>query len=315
VTALDHRHSSRPNQPPQTTVRAAALAAELRVLRKGRGLQHGQNIKRIGPTLRDLCPITDTDRPIDTLTKVADWLRDTVADLPPDLHLSTLGAFGLHEGARQPFYHDRVIWVARQLHRDPRTARRRIDKALDVLAQMAVQGQRTPVDLRHLVGRWLAITWSPGGRSEDDQTVRWCHLVAVAQALDDPRRHLAIVELLDTEGSMIAIPTTRIRTVVSIGGDQRSTTLSIVAPLDQQSSTIAIPAGRILNAASLDKTAAPPADDRPARHTAQRHGDRHDRAVASTRRNPREMTTNPPPSPWQRPQPPILPTEHRRPAP
>lgn len=144
--------------------------------------------------------------------------------------------------------------MARQLDRDPRTARRRIDKALDVLAEMAVRGERTPVDLRHLVGRWLAITWSPYGRSDDDQTVRWCHLVAVAHALDDPRRHLAIVELLDTDGSMIAIPTTRIRTVVTIGGDQRSLTLSTVGLVDQQPCTIAIPTTRILSAASLDET-------------------------------------------------------------
>ncbi|RZQ63625.1 hypothetical protein EWH70_13110 [Amycolatopsis suaedae] len=67
--------------------------------------------------------------------KLSARLTELAEHLPDDLRLVTLAAFAI--SARQPLYQDRVSWAAMQVDRDSRTVRRRVDEAIDQLAELA----------------------------------------------------------------------------------------------------------------------------------------------------------------------------------
>ncbi|MDQ7805155.1 hypothetical protein Q5425_15520 [Amycolatopsis sp. A133] len=69
--------------------------------------------------------------------KVSGRLSELVAHLPQDLQVAALAAFAISPEARQPLYQERVRWAADRLDRDPRTVRRRVDEAIDLLAELA----------------------------------------------------------------------------------------------------------------------------------------------------------------------------------
>ena len=136
---------------------ATDLVGELKTLRKGRGVFVGQIGDRIGSALRDVCHVTDDDGHTVVRRKVATTLQGLASDLPADLRVAVMVAFGIFPDARLPLYRDRVSWVAIRLNRDPRTVRRRIDDGIVRLAELAslvrteVAGQDVP-ELRHTVG-------------------------------------------------------------------------------------------------------------------------------------------------------------------
>jgi hypothetical protein len=115
----------------------AELVTDLRALRKGRGLYVNNVGERVGHTLRDLCGVTEQDGPGEIRVRVAQRLEHLAVDLPDDLRMAALAAFGMIPAARRPLYQERVTWVAERIGRDPRTARRRIDDAIHQLAQLA----------------------------------------------------------------------------------------------------------------------------------------------------------------------------------
>lgn len=120
------------------------LVADLKTLRKGRGL-HANNVgERVGTALRDLCDLTDSDGPVEIRAKVSQRLVRLAGDLPADLGRAVLAAFALLPDAQHSLYQDRVDWLAKKIGRDPRTARRRIDESITELAQLAC----TPVRVR-----------------------------------------------------------------------------------------------------------------------------------------------------------------------
>jgi hypothetical protein len=116
----------------------ATLIKELKTLRKGRGLFVRQIGERVGPALRDVCNVLDTDGPAEVRRKTSERLESLAGGLPEDLNIAILAAFALHTDARLPFYQERVRWTAQQLNRDDRTARRRIDEAIERLAELAL---------------------------------------------------------------------------------------------------------------------------------------------------------------------------------
>ena len=132
------------------------LVAELRTLRKGRGLYVGQISERVGTTLREVCGITEHDGPADIRRKIGDWLTGVASGLPDDLRIALLAAFGIEAEARLPFYQDRVRYAAEKIHRDDRTARRRIDEAIDRVAELATS---SPGSTNNSVGHEM----SPSG--------------------------------------------------------------------------------------------------------------------------------------------------------
>lgn len=114
------------------------LMAELKILRRGRGVHAPEIGDRVGPALRDVCGIVRDDTPAVVRQKVADRLVVLADRLPDDLKVAVLAAFGLADGARHQFYRERIRWAGVQLDRDDRTVRRRIDDGIVQLAQAAV---------------------------------------------------------------------------------------------------------------------------------------------------------------------------------
>jgi hypothetical protein len=98
---------------------------------------------------------------------VATRLTELAEHLPEDLRVATLAAFAISADARLPLYQDRVRWAAIKVDRDPRTVRRRVDEAINQLADLA--------------------TCAP--RSRPDEPANWWHTTAlrVAMTLDQPQ--------------------------------------------------------------------------------------------------------------------------------
>jgi hypothetical protein len=113
------------------------LVNDLKSLRRGRAIFTSQIGDRVGGTLRALAGVVDDDGPAEIRMKVARYLRSLAEALPDDLRVASLTAFAIEPGARHPLYKDRVALTAARIGRDPRTARRRIDEAIEQLAQTA----------------------------------------------------------------------------------------------------------------------------------------------------------------------------------
>jgi hypothetical protein len=125
-------------------VSASEVVGELKVLRKGRGISAPQLGERVGPALRSVFHISADEDTAEIRKKTSEGLRSLAAPLPEDLRTAVLAAFGLHELARNPFYQERVRWVAETLKRDDRTVRRRIDDGIEQVAELAVAVEAEP---------------------------------------------------------------------------------------------------------------------------------------------------------------------------
>ncbi|MTD59463.1 hypothetical protein GKO32_36590 [Amycolatopsis sp. RM579] len=80
--------------------------------------------------------------------KLSERLAELAGKLPHDLRVAVLAAFALHKDAQNPFYQERVRWLARTLERHDRTVRRRVDEAITRLAELAIAGQHPAGDQR-----------------------------------------------------------------------------------------------------------------------------------------------------------------------
>lgn len=121
---------------------ARSLVGELKTVRKGRGVHAGRIANHVGPALAAACGITRTDGPAVARQKLVIRLTELVEQLPTDLQLPARAAFGLLPDARLPLYQDRVTWVALMIDRDARTVRRRVDEAIEQLAELAASTMR-----------------------------------------------------------------------------------------------------------------------------------------------------------------------------
>lgn len=115
----------------------AELVRELKSLRKGRGLQASRLPDRVGPALRAACAVSEPDGMVVIRAKVTARLSELSSHLPEDLRVAVLAAFAITPEARQPLYQERVRWAASRVDRDPRTVRRRVDEAIELLAELA----------------------------------------------------------------------------------------------------------------------------------------------------------------------------------
>ncbi|SER91798.1 hypothetical protein SAMN05216188_117133 [Lentzea xinjiangensis] len=118
------------------------LVRELKTLRKGRGVHAGRIVDKVGPALAAACGITGADGPAAARQKLVTRLTELVEQLPEDLQLAARAAFGLAPEIRHPLYQERVNWVAMAIDRDARTVRRRVDEAVDQLADLAATTTR-----------------------------------------------------------------------------------------------------------------------------------------------------------------------------
>ena len=113
-----------------------SLAAELRKLRRGRGIDSTGIREAVGPELCSACGVTDADGAAEIRRKVRERLIETAGSLPSDLYIAVCAAFALTDEFRQQFYHQRVQQAAIRIERDDRTARRRVDIGVAQLAAL-----------------------------------------------------------------------------------------------------------------------------------------------------------------------------------
>jgi hypothetical protein len=110
------------------------VAAELRSLRKGRGLQVGDLDSRLGPLMRELADSGDAATRRQAL--VAEINR-CCAQLPSDYRTAVEASLALSaQTMQEPYFRARVSWLASSLDRDYRTALRRIGQAELRLAEV-----------------------------------------------------------------------------------------------------------------------------------------------------------------------------------
>ncbi|MBE1465703.1 hypothetical protein [Kibdelosporangium phytohabitans] len=133
------------------------LVRELRTLRKGRGVFSGRISERIGPHLRTMCGVTSHDGPVTVRKKIVARLIELAEQLPEDMRLASVAAFALSNEIRLPLYQDRIHWAAIRIDRGPRTVRRRVDEAIDQLAELITTTPRTPSGIWHTAELHVAI--------------------------------------------------------------------------------------------------------------------------------------------------------------
>jgi hypothetical protein len=108
---------------------------ELHKLMRGPGVHAPDICTRLGSHLRAAWGITG-DAPSTAIRgEVSRRLEALCRELPPDLSMSTLVAFGLYPLVQDRFLKDRIRWLTSHWDRDSRTVRRRIDTAVESLAR------------------------------------------------------------------------------------------------------------------------------------------------------------------------------------
>lgn len=120
------------------------LLDELKGLRRGRAVYSSDISERVGDHLREVCGIDHSDPPNVVREKLASRLGDLAGALPDELRVATAAALAIHPHARHLLLQDRLRWLADELSRDGRTARRRVDEGFARLAEVAA-GVHRPV--------------------------------------------------------------------------------------------------------------------------------------------------------------------------
>jgi hypothetical protein len=117
------------------------MIRELVQLRRGHGLHGPDLLERLGPGLRNAAAIGPEESQGDARRKLATYLATVIDELPPDLRLSVQAALAMAPASEQRFLKDRMIWLGKQLDRDPRTAARRVESGFALLAEQIVASQ------------------------------------------------------------------------------------------------------------------------------------------------------------------------------
>ena len=126
---------------PDRPVDAADVVRELKALR--RGAAFGGPAPRIGPVLSTACG--------GGADAVRARIEHLLAGLPEAQRTELAVAFAIDPRVTDEQYVQRVDWLARTHHRDPRTVRRHIDRGLTRIAE-AIAGHAAPPAVR--AGPW-----------------------------------------------------------------------------------------------------------------------------------------------------------------
>lgn len=114
---------------------SARIAAELKVLRKGRGIRARDLDQRVGPNMRELVGGQTHDL-ADLRRALASEIGAQAVKLPDDLRVAAMASLGLwDETSQMPLFGSRVSWLAARADRNERTVLRRIDAAERLLAE------------------------------------------------------------------------------------------------------------------------------------------------------------------------------------
>jgi hypothetical protein len=120
---------------------------ELVQLRRGQGLYAPDLHARIGPRLRAVCGIEQRTSAGEARQRLVTRIVAGLATLAPDLRLAVQSAYGLPPASQSRFLRERMEWLGRELARDARTAVRRVEAGLRLLAEsLATNAPATPPD-------------------------------------------------------------------------------------------------------------------------------------------------------------------------
>ncbi|MEV4887797.1 hypothetical protein AB0K48_00200 [Nonomuraea sp. NPDC055795] len=106
-----------------------SVADELGRLQRGRGVMASDLLQRMGPTLRELTGISESDSQNEARVRLVKFLTDLANDLPPDLSDALSAGLALRNDVRHRFLEGRMKWLATRIDRDVSTARRRVKEA------------------------------------------------------------------------------------------------------------------------------------------------------------------------------------------
>jgi hypothetical protein len=93
-------------------------------------------LERVGPTLRALSGIDDSPNENEARRRLVTYLSDLADELPADLRTALRVGLALDEDVQCRFLEERMHWLAAELDRDVRTARRRVDEAIRAAESM-----------------------------------------------------------------------------------------------------------------------------------------------------------------------------------
>ncbi len=125
---------------------ADQLMGELKMLRKGLGVETDDIESRVGAALHWVCGVDGGDTGERIRRKVRDQLNSLINQCHPDQQMLLRAAFGLNATVPR-MYQERIKEVADSAFVDPRTVQRKIDSALGRLVQLALESRRL-VDVR-----------------------------------------------------------------------------------------------------------------------------------------------------------------------
>jgi hypothetical protein len=112
------------------------IAAEIRALRKGRGMQAGDLERRLGPLLTELAIGSRSSDQAPRRHRLTSEMTTCCANLAADLRDAIFASLALSSETRQmAYFKDRVSWLASHLRYEYRTALRRIDTAEQLLSE------------------------------------------------------------------------------------------------------------------------------------------------------------------------------------
>jgi len=111
------------------------MARELQQLRRGHGVHAPDVMQRVGPLLGRVCGLDPAEPAGANRERLVQRIAATLLELPADLRLAVQAAFGLPPASQSRFLRERMAWLGTQLDRDPRTAMRRVESGLTLLAE------------------------------------------------------------------------------------------------------------------------------------------------------------------------------------
>ncbi|GAA2851085.1 hypothetical protein Acy02nite_34510 [Actinoplanes cyaneus] len=166
------------------------LLAELLRLRRGRGLHEPHLAVRLGPELRTLCSVLLGDADGPARAKVMATLGALAGQLSPDLRRAAELALAMGERPASRLSR-RAEDLAAILHCSERTARRRMDEALALIAGAATRAGEAPPGPAWRVRRFTALLRldTPSPELYETRTIyAERHLDSVTVTLDVPAR-------------------------------------------------------------------------------------------------------------------------------
>lgn len=135
----------------------AALVEDLKMLRRGRGVQEPRMSARIGFALREACGVLPSDLPGVASEKLLRRLGEVVERLPPAQRDIARATFGF-DGPADAKYTARLATHSKVIERDVRTTQRRADEVVDRIAELL--GVDGPAPVRREEPPWHTVSLS-----------------------------------------------------------------------------------------------------------------------------------------------------------